>query len=93
MPVVKLPVCGRASSTEEQYCPSFQMNYDLCNSTSFASKDSKSTKCHLIEKGGKRLIFLQSVKLKGKHLCQGLFNKMAGYMQLYYKKNPAVIFL
>ena len=45
---VKQPVCERASNTTERNY-SFQTIYD-CNSTSFASEDSVSSKHHLIKK-------------------------------------------
>lgn len=59
MLAVELPVYGRVSNTEEQNWSSFQMNYDLLDSTSFASKDSMLSKCHLIRKGGKDLFTWQ----------------------------------
>ena len=53
MKAVKQPVRWRASKTVERNCFSFQTNYQSCNSRSSASKDSLSSRCHLIQKNKK----------------------------------------
>ena len=92
MLAVKQPVCGRAINMEEQNCSSFQTNYGLCKSISFASKDTMSSKYHLIKKMEK-IWWHGNKKLKISRVRQDLFKNelvldtaiLQNFLHLFYR--------